>query len=216
MISDGYSIDVLREDIQNLKKCINVETDNGFLKYASFDSNIRETKIYKKAERYFDKLLSTNDDSKTFYMNQFTNNKPGRYLYKLNIDSHELNKIEKDYEISKGAILCGAFAYLLSKFVCSKHVQFNVVFNDRRMINNNSAVGLFVNSVPIVIDCESENTKVFLKSVAENFYNSMKYSFYPLRQILNKYEIDTQTVFQYLPALNNNKNFSGLEKGRGK
>ena len=91
------------------------------------------------------------------------------------------------------------FAYTLSRFVGSEKVLFNIVENGRDRFNNYDSVGMFVNTLPLLIDCKNQNIDSFMDYVSGMVYGVMRYNYYPFRVLANKYNLKSDILFQFLP-----------------
>ena len=58
---------------------------------------------------------------------------------------------------------------------------------------------MYVNTLPLLIDCKNQNIQSYMDSVSHLVYDVMKYNYYPFRVLANEYNIDSSIIFQYVP-----------------
>ena len=111
----------------------------------------------------------------------------------------EIKPILSKYNINENILFTSVFAYTLSLFVGSDKVLFNIIDNGRSRFKNYDAMGMFVNTLPVLINCENQNLESYMENISEVVYDVMKYDFYPFRILANEYDVDSNILFQYVP-----------------
>ena len=101
--------------------------------------------------------------------------------------------------ISENVLFTGVFAYTLSRFVGNDKVLFNIIENGRDRFNNFNSIGMFVNTLPLLVDCRNQEISSFLDSVSNTVYDAMRYNSYPFRLMAKEYGIDSGILFQFMP-----------------
>ena len=115
------------------------------------------------------------------------------------MDYDYFNSFLKRHDISENILFSSVFAYTLSRFVGSEKVLFNIIDNGRDRFQNYDSIGMFVNTLPLLVDCTNQNVDSFLDYMSDMVYGVMKYNFYPFRFLANKYDINSNIIFQFIP-----------------
>ena len=58
---------------------------------------------------------------------------------------------------------------------------------------------MFVNTLPILVDCKNHNISDFMNYMSGLIYDVMRYDYYPFRLLASEYDIDSSIIFQFLP-----------------
>ena len=58
---------------------------------------------------------------------------------------------------------------------------------------------MYVNTLPMLVDCKDQNVSDFMKYMSDLVYDVMKYNYYPFRLLAKEYEIDSSILFQFMP-----------------
>ena len=136
---------------------------------------------------------------------------PGSTLTDLYIDKNMLNSFLVKHNISENVFFTSIFAYTLSRFVGNDKVLFNIVENGRDRFGNYDAIGMFVNTLPLLIDCKNQDISSFVEYVSAVVYGVMRYNYYPFRILAKKYDINSNILFQFLPEWIKDTNIDGIE-----
>ena len=211
IIFDALSEDVFKRDLLGILNGEIVDVDDSFLKVSAFSQQIAETKDYTEAEEFYESMLADVDDTGEL-LDSVLADGPGSTFIDLDIDNNLLNSFLEDHNISENVLFSSVFAYTLSRFVGSDKVLFNIVENGRDRFNNFDSVGMFVNTLPLLVDCENRDIGSFMDYVSGLVYGVMRYNYYPFRLLANKYDIRSDILFQFLPdwVRNNNMSDEGL------
>ena len=87
----------------------------------------------------------------------------------------------------------------MSRFVGSDKVLFNLIDNGRDRFNNYDAVGMYVNTLPLLVDCKNQDVSSFFGYLFDLVYDVMRFDYYPFRILANEYDINSNILFQFLP-----------------
>ena len=99
------------------------------------------------------------------------------------------NSFLEKHNVSENVFFSSVFAYTLSRFAGNEKVLFNIVENGRDRFNNYDSIGMFVNTLPLLVDCHNQDVYSFVDDVGALFYSVLRYNYYPFRLIANKYDI---------------------------
>ncbi|MCQ2753280.1 MAG: AMP-binding protein, partial [Bacilli bacterium] len=170
------------------------------LKASSFSSKIKKTKLYQEAEAFYEKEFV---DSKNIIepIEDIGVNQPSFNSLKLKVDQNKLNEFIKKHKITKNVLFTSVFAYTLSRFTNASNSYFTMIEHGRDRLNASESIGMFVNALPIIINCENDSVINFIKKSKEKIYQTINYNFYPFRLLKNKYNVNNNVSFQYFPTL---------------
>lgn len=208
LIFDALSSNVFKHDFQILLDGGVVDIDDSFLRMSAFNQQVKNTDKFIEAGNFFDSMLSDIEDvgeligdnqSEGYSMN----------TYDLEINPEELKSFLDDSGISENVFFTSVFAYTLSKFVKGDKVLFSMVESGRGRFNDYKSIGLYANVVPLLINCENQSIDSFMEHSSNLIYGAIKYSFYPLLLLYQKYPLDTAIIFQYVP---NWVNYDGIKE----
>ncbi|WP_407422907.1 amino acid adenylation domain-containing protein [Methanobrevibacter sp.] len=198
IIFDALSDEVFKKDLQIILDGGIVDIDDSFLKISAFNQQLQKTEDYLEAEKFFNSMLVDSDDVGVL-LDSVLSDGSGHYLFDLDLDYDLFNSFLETYNVSANILFSSVFAYTLSRFVGSDKVLFNIVENGRDRFVNYDSIGMFVNTLPLLVDCENQDVQSFMEYVSEKVYGVMKYNYYPFRLLANKYDINSDILFQYIP-----------------
>lgn len=198
LVFDGFSAFQFKEDLFKLLKNEKLVEDSDYLNAPAFDEGIKQTKIYDAAKLHFQKMLSGFQDIST-WTPDIKKSKECYISKKIDISIDTINKILNKYKISENVLFTSVFAYTLSRFTGSNKVAFNILSNGRDRMNAHNGIGMFVNNLPVVFDFSSPYLSRFFEDASEVILNTIKYDFYPLRELVKEHGIGNSVLFQYRP-----------------
>ena len=126
-------------------------------------------------------------------------NEAGSYSLNLDVSNSDIDVLLKSYDISENILFTGVFAYTLSRFAGDNQVLFNVLNNGRDNLSNYESIGMFVNTLPLLVDCNNKDVSSFMGDVKELIFNVFSYNFYPFRILTQEYNINSSILFQFHP-----------------
>ena len=121
---------------------------------------------------------------------------PGVSYTDLDFDSDLFKLFLDKWGVSENVLFTSVFAYTLSRFTGSDKVSFNIIENGRDRFNNLDAIGMFVNTLPILVDCKDQSVPNFMEQMSNLVYDVMRYNYYPFRLLAGEYGIDSSIIFQ--------------------
>ena len=198
IIFDALSDEVFKKDLQSILDGGIVDIDDSFLKVSAFNQQLQKTEDYLEAEKFFNSMLVDSDDVGVL-LDSVLSDGSGHYLFDLDLDYDLFNSFLETYNVSANILFSAVFAYTLSRFVGSDKVLFNIVENGRDRFVNYDSIGMFVNTLPLLVDCKNQDVQSFMEYVSDKVYGVMKYNYYPFRLLANKYDINSDILFQYIP-----------------
>ena len=198
IIFDALSERVFIDDLNSILNGDSLELDDSFLKVSAFNSNIRDSDEYGEAKKFYDAMLVDADESGTL-LDCVLSDGPGFMQSNLNLDSQSFKSFLQEYGASENVLFTSVFAYTLSRFTGSNNVLFNMIENGRDRFNNFNSIGMYVNTLPLLIDCKNQDISSFMDYIADLIYGVMKYNYYPFRVLSKEYNIDSSILFQFMP-----------------
>ncbi|WP_296887644.1 non-ribosomal peptide synthetase [uncultured Methanobrevibacter sp.] len=200
IIFDAISDKVFKRDLLTLLDGCSVAVDDSFLMVSSFSEQIKDTEEYENAKNFYKSMLDESDDVGILLDSVFPDG-PGSIYVDLDLNSNVLKSFIKENQITKNALFTGVFAYTLSRFVANEQVLFNIVENGRDRFNNLNSIGMFVNTLPLLVNCENQDVSSFMRYMSQLIYDITKYNYYSYRLLANEFNFDSNIIFQFVPDL---------------
>ena len=198
IIFDGMSKNIFVNDLFDILEGKKLAVDDSFLKIIA----LNETRIaggeYDHAEAFYDSLLSDIDVIQPL-LEDVNCDSAGCFDFDFDLPEEEINDFFKLNNISENVFFTSVFAYTLSRFTGDIKVLFNIIDHGRNQLKNYNAIGMFVNTLPIVVNCEDKSVSSFIQEFKKNIYNVLDYNFYPYRTLAANYNVNLWTSFQYQP-----------------
>ncbi|MBR2556897.1 MAG: amino acid adenylation domain-containing protein, partial [Methanobrevibacter sp.] len=157
-----------------------------------------ESSDYAEAEEFYESMLADADDAGELLDSVLADGQ-GSTLIDLDIDKDLLKSFIEKHNVSENVLFSSVFAYTLSRFVGSEKILFNIVENGRDRFNNFDSVGMFVNTLPLLVNCKNQDIDSFMEHVSRMVYGVIRYNYYPFRLLAKKYGIKSDILFQFLP-----------------
>ena len=198
IIFDALSDKVFKQDLLSILEGHDVDVDESFLKASAFSQQIQNTSDYEDAKTFYDSMLADLDEVDNL-LDCVNPNGPGLAQCSLNLNFNQLKSYLAESNISENALFTGVFAYALSRFAGSDKVFFNINENGRDRFNNIDSIGMYVSTLPMLVECKNRDVQSFLSYISNLTYNAMKYNYYPFRLLSNEYGIDSNILFQFIP-----------------
>ena len=210
IIFDALSNTIFKQDLQSILEGNAVDLDDSFLEVSAFSQQIVETSAFVKADEFYESMLVDVEEACEL-LDSVLSDGPGSVLIDLDLDQDIVNSFLDKHNVSVNLLFSGAFAYTLSKFVGSEKVLFNIVENGRDRFANYNSIGMFVNTLPLLVDCENQDIDSFMNHMFDRVYGVMRYNYYPFRLLANKYDINSNIIFQFIPEwIKDNSNFEDV------
>ena len=197
LIMDGTSADILLNKLLKILKGFKFDSiDNGILRQVFFEKNI-DSHYMDDAERFFDNMLTDREEvSPLLTPIQTDNSLDDEFTSELNLDV-DIESFLKKHGLTHNQFFCSVFAYTLSRFTGSSKVLFNLIEDGRGHIDLADSVGMYVRTPPLLMDCKNQNISSFLDYSSNLINLTMKYDLYPFRLLANKYDLNSNILFQY-------------------
>ena len=209
LIFDGFSSLVFKQHLFDLLDGKVLKLDEGFVKSSVYNKKIVNTAEYSDAEAFYESMLCEAADVSSF-LSDVGDNKAGFYSLDLSVDKYDIEVLLKSLGVSENILFTGVFAYTLSRFTGDNKVLFNVLDNGRDKLSNYESIGMYVNTLPLLVDCSDKDLASFIEDIRDLIFNVFSYNFYPFRVLAQKFNINSSILFQYLPIFDevNNQFFN--------
>ena len=176
-----------------------IENDDNYMLYGVFHHIIFDALSDGVFKRDLQNSMLADSDDVGFLLDSIGADGPGHVNISLDLDYDLFNSFLRSHGISENILFSSVFAYTLSRFVGGEKVLFNIIDNGRDRFQNYDSIGMFVNTLPLLVDCTNQNVDSFLDYMSDMVYGVMKYNFYPFRFLANKYDINSNIIFQFIP-----------------
>ncbi|WP_458405069.1 amino acid adenylation domain-containing protein [Methanobrevibacter sp.] len=195
LIFDGLSASVFEHDLFNVLNHKFVDLDDSFLKVSALNTQMSEIDEFDNAALFYESMLADIDESGVL-LDSVCPDGPGIYNMDLGID---IDEFLNSHEISENVLFTSVFAYTLSRFMGDDKVFFNIVENGRDRLNNFNSIGMFVNTLPLLVECKDQKISSFIEYMSDMVYGVIGYNFYPFRLLANEYDVNSDILFQFKP-----------------
>ena len=217
IVADGTSLSLLAHDIaaavQNAGLAQGVDetslagsrmsqlgsgdaADEGMLRQLTFEAAIADTPAYEAAKAFFADMLADAEEAHTLLDSPVSNGHQ-RKMYEPFMPLSEAAAFACEHGITLNQLFACAFAYTLAEFTNGSQALFSVIEDGRSTLDLGKSVGMFVRTVPVLINCEDQPVAAFLQTGAQRIAKALSYDFYPLRLIASASTANTDIQFQY-------------------
>ncbi|WP_405295390.1 D-alanine--poly(phosphoribitol) ligase subunit DltA [Methanobrevibacter sp.] len=197
IIFDAISAGVFQKDFMTLLNGGDVAFDDTFLKTSAFTHQIKNTEKFDEAGEFYEPILSNIDDVGVLREDSL----PEGYsssVYDLEFDKAAFKSFLNKAGISENVFFTSIFAYTLSQFSDGDKVLFTMIENGRDRFPE-SFIGMTSNVMPIIADCKNQSISSFMEQMADTVYEALRYSYYPILLLYQKYNFEVNILFQFIP-----------------
>ena len=195
IICDARSCIVFKENLLAVLNGQSLEVDDSFLKVSAFTQQIQESVLFTKASNFYDNMLVECNEVDGL-LDSINADGPGTAQIGLDLDSSIfLNQTE----ISENVLFTCVFAYTLSRFTGNDNALFSILDNGRDRFDDFNAFGMYVNTLPLLVDCSDRDISSFIEYMSSLIYEVKSYNYYPFRLLAKEYDIDANILFQFIP-----------------
>ena len=215
ILFDGTSFEILFRELYSILNNGGSDfVDDGVLRQISFEEGINED-YEMEARKFFEGMLADKDEAhdllhsitKSNVTTCKSDNDGGEDTHRqdaqhgfsdiLEIDNDELSSFLQSNRITHNQFFASAFAYTLSRFTGSPKVLFNLIEDGRRHMELSRSVGMYVKTLPMLIDCTNGDVSSYLNYSSDLINYAMNYDLYPYHVLANDYELNIGIFFQY-------------------
>ena len=201
IISDATTRTIINRELhQALIGKLDDSIDLGFV-YASRDSfESRYDNRYESAREFFHDEFADIDETQPLLKD--INGKTGSVSLPIRGIHEKVELFVQEKGITVGNLLNSVFAYTYSRFTGSDKVYYNFTEHGRHENYVQNAVGMFVQTIPIIANCENKSIKDYLTNMSDLIMKSMTNSIYPFRLLAKEFNLNNNVVFEYNYDLN--------------
>ena len=198
LIFDGSSINVLLNHLLEILRGGKISSvDNGVLRQISFEESI-DSNYINEAKKFFNRMLADQSEVNNLLDSiEIDDSKNNTYINEFHIDENKLGSFLKTLNITPNQFFSSVFAYTLSRFTGSPKVLFNLIEDGRGHVDLIDSVGMFVCTLPLLINCENQKVFSFLTETGNIISSTMKHDLYPFSLLAKEYDLNSSISFQY-------------------
>ena len=197
LIFDGTSLNILLNVLFSILNGEDIDfVDYGVLRQVLFEENI-DSNYMDNAHEFFDEMLADNDEVYDLLPSLNSSEDEFELVDTIELDAEYLNSFLQKHSITHNQFFASVFAYALSRFAGSNKVLFNIIDDGRGNIDLSESVGMFVKTLPVLLDCTNQNIDSFLDYSSTLINSVMKYDLYPFRLLASEYDLNSNIFFQY-------------------
>lgn len=196
LIFDGSSLNVLLNEFFAVLNGEDTDyVDKGVLNEVAFEELVF-SKNREESQTFFDEMLADRDEVYDLVPSVDASEK-FEYMHTFEADREKLGEFMRSHSLTDNQLFASAFAYTLSGFSGSNKVMFSLIESGRGHIDLSRSVGMFVKTMPVLIDCSNNDTADYLKHASERINSVMKHDLYPFRLLAGRYDLNANIQFQY-------------------
>ncbi|MGN0613443.1 MAG: amino acid adenylation domain-containing protein, partial [Porcipelethomonas sp.] len=203
IVGDGESLNIILDEIFNDTE---LSETVSYTDYAEYIHHKLESGEFSEHKNYFKNALHV--DMEPLELPEATNSKytETNYTYILNNESvNAVKDFAKTYDLTDTCAYLSLYGILMSEFANKKQVVTSIILSNRMHSETRYTCGMFVNTIPLVLDVDPELT---LRNYAEQLNNSLldiyKYQELPFLEICEAAGIKDKNIinstFVYQPG----------------
>ena len=201
IITDATSDSVIYKDFERaLNNKLNDVVDFGFI-HASIDAYESKFKPEYKSALEFYKNEFVDIDEVQYLLNDI-DGCTGKVSLPIRGVRKRIERFAHKRGITTSNILNAVFAYTYSRFTGSEKVYFTFTEHGRHKLYSDDALGMFVRTIPIIVDCKNKSINDYMDYVSDLILESMSNSIYPFRLLASEFNLNNDVSFEYNYDLN--------------
>ena len=207
IISDATSRAILDNEFSKaFEGKLDDHIDLGFVQSSIDSFNSQFELRYETAYEFFKDLFADNDDVQ--HILKDVEGATGSVTLPI---PHVRDRVDSFIEkngISIGGFLNAVFAYTYSRFTGGNKVYFTFTEHGRHEAYNQNALGMFVRTIPIIVDCKNNFITDYVCDVSDLILEAMSNSTYPFRLLAREFDLINNVSFEYNYDLNDTQEIS--------
>ncbi|WP_407432411.1 condensation domain-containing protein, partial [Methanobrevibacter sp.] len=201
IISDATTRSIINRKLDEiLNGNVDLDVDLGFVRAGieSFESKFGDN--YHSAHDYFSALFADIDECGTLLND--VDGSAGRISLPIRGIRNNVESFVHKNNITVSILLNAVFSYTCSRFSGSNKVYYNFTEHGRHDDYAQNALGMFIRTIPVLVDCENKDISDYLNDVSDLILKSMTNSIYPFRLLAREFNLNNNVVFEYNYDLN--------------
>ncbi|MCF0145243.1 MAG: hypothetical protein HUJ73_01530, partial [Eubacterium sp.] len=198
-VIDGISVSILMNDIERAYRgeTLAAETHTAY-ENALYEKALSGTERYRKAEKFFDALLSGAETTRYPVSARVDEGREKTSYVSYRIDNRSIAAFCRKNSITPNAYFCTSFMYVLSCAAREETVLIAFIDNGRNRAGIMGSVGMFVRTIPMVLGFEGENGfAAMARECQERQSEAVSHSIYPFTQLVSRYGITPEILYAY-------------------
>ena len=201
LISDATSRTIINSE---LEACFNGDLDD------SLDLGF----LYDADKSFTNKFKPSYDEAYGFFMDQFSeidtvvglmddvDGEYGSVTLPVRGIRDKVESFVQSKSITVGVLLDAVFAYTYSRFTGNSKIYFTFTEHGRHDSYNEKALGMYVRTIPVIVDCVDVSVEEYIGNVSDVVLNSILYSDYSFRFLARDFDLINDVSFEYNFNLN--------------
>ena len=201
VISDAVSIKIIEKELNCiLNGDFDEKMDVGFVYASRVSFEDKFDPIYNEGHEFFKNTLNYLDDVN--YLIPDYGDDANDISLPIKGIRRQVEEFCENNNITVSSFLNAIFAYAYSRFTGSNRVLYNFTEHGRHSEYFQDSLGMYVRTIPIVVDCSDKSLEEYMSEVSSSILNSMYYSIYPFRLLSSEFDLNKDVVFEYNYDLN--------------
>jgi amino acid adenylation domain-containing protein/non-ribosomal peptide synthase protein (TIGR01720 family) len=209
-LTDGWSMPLIFKDVQTLYQILKTASNKKLATAIPYKNYIQWLQGWDKtkATAYWQQQLENTEGATKLFEEQEVEQQQ-HLLQDLLINAEQTNQlteIAKKSQVTLNSLLQAAWAYLLSRYSNRSQVVFGTTVSGRPadLANVEQMIGLFINTIPVIIDVPTEVAfSQWLSTIQQQSSERLEHSYLPLIEIqqlvAEKALIDSLFIFENYP-----------------
>ena len=201
IINDATSTTIINKELtEALRGDLSDEIDLGFVYNNDNSFNSKFEKSYSEAHKFFREKLDGVDE--VYSMLDDGSGTASEVSLAIRNVRSQVEELTHELGITVGSFLNAIFAYSYSRFTGGNEVYFNFTEHGRHESYNQNALGMYVRTIPLLVDCKNMLINDYLTYVSDLVLDSMRHSVYPFRLLSKEFDLNNNVLFEYNFDLN--------------
>ena len=194
-VFDGLSVSIIQKTLESLFSGKRPEHDVGFLR----DASLFAASDSAESERFFREMLSDVPDDTILIPD--ADGCVGNRSIVLSESPESISEASRRIGSTPANMLAAAFGYTLSRFTGSSIALFSHIVNGRDLTSSEDSVGMFVRTLPIVLDCNDRLVSEFVSESSDRIFGTISNQLCPFHQIATDMGVGFSIVFNHLTGI---------------
>ncbi len=201
LIFDGVSLNVF---LNSLFSALGEEAldsvDRGLFKELAFEEAVASSGM-DEAKAFYREMLADREEAHELLPSVTGAGEDFEYIETFDMDMEQLASFLRKHAITHNQFFAGVFAYTLSRFTGGEKALFNLIEDGRGHVDLSRSIGMYVKTLPVLMDCKDQDMASFLSLVSERINSVMKYDLVPFRILASEFDLTAGILFQYSHAM---------------
>ena len=194
LVSDGASMDLFIEQLCQALDGMEPEVE----KYSYYDF-VPDEKITPETEAFFTAHMADVEEATRLIPDIFDDKLPHteKNVF-IKTDISAVKNYAKNQGVTPAAVYLAACYLTSGRFVCEDTVAIATISNGRGNMKISNTIGMFVNTLPLVITIDhKEKTADFVRRAAEGFNGVIEHENYPFARIAANFDFHPSVSYAY-------------------